>query len=1015
MVQVSKPMSGQPTDRDAYRFEDYEFTPRDFELRRSGEVVPLARKPSLLLLLLLQSGGRIVVRNDILAALWPDVSVSDAAVSSVVRDLRRALRDEARQPRLIATSRGRGLRFLPPVEVVGTRSSPDGDAHVGRTDLLERLYASAASAIGGSGRLLLLSGGAGIGKTRTAAEIVTHMRRLGASAHLGRCWPQGTAPPFSVWAELFASIDAKLGDSWRDPFRASPAASILTPESRIRDGDQAQARFEAFEALAADLCRAARLKPIVLSIDDLEYASDPSLRLLEVVVSRISDAQILILGCYRTPMLEDGQPLAATITRLARRPNVEHHMIQGLDAEETARFLAVVAGREIDGERIEALYRRTDGNPFLLSLLARSIEAAPGPLAAPVEDVPILVRDWMRGTLSSLADDSVECLRAAAVLGRTFRVSSIAAMLGAEREQVETSLGLARRAGLLAPSSSAPADSFAHALLHEAIYHDVPVSRRKELHWRAAQAIRIDSPAEALGAVAQHLSEAVEIAGEGAVLAAERAADDAERRLAFEEAVRYRRMALRALESVGAPATARRCELMLDLARAQLALRDIENAWATARDAATQARQTGNIDHLARAALLLSDHVLVDSSEPTALLEEVLAHLPVENSKVRARVASSLSQMLWYRGSATRRVQLAREALAIARAHADPRLEVAALMAERNALQAPEHLARRLEVSDEALAIADGPDARSRRCLILSWRAIDRLEGGDVLGAEIDVDAVTQVVESGGALRLQAFPLRWKAMRANMAGRLTESETHVQAARERMIQSGDPNADAYAGIQQGVLIFEQGRRADVSSFLANARWLFAYREHVPGVSAALAMVEVESGIDGQARSLLASMRDSDWKRLRESPELLGTASWLAELCAKLADAELAKSMYELLVPYGDRVCCFYAVACRGALARYLGLLSRTAGRFDEAERWFTNSVAINRALEADLYVAWSQWEWAESIARGGAAEGDLGRARSLAAEAARFADQHDLGRLRAAQRSSPWAILLGVE
>lgn len=1010
-------MSGQQADRGAYRFEDYEFTARDCELQRSGEIVPLARKPSRLLLLLLQNRGRMVARDDILAALWPDVRVSDAAVSSVVRDLRRALHDEARQPRLIATSRGRGLRFLAPVEVVGAGPSAGVDAYLGRTELLERLHASATAAIGGRGRLVLLSGEAGIGKTRTAAEIANHARRLGASAHLGRCWPQGTAPPFSAWVELFASIREKLDDRWRGPLRHPSIASILAPESPIEDGDHTQARFEAFDALAADLCRAARLEPLVLTIDDLEYADDASLRLLEIVTSKISDARILILACYRTLTLEGGQPLAATMTRLARRPNFEHHLIRGFDAEEAARFVRVVAGREVDDARIEALCRSTDGNPFLLSLLARSIESDPERLVATSQGVPILVRDWIRGALSSLPDDSVACLRAAAVLGRMFRVSSVAAMLGKEWQQVDASFAAARRAGLLAtPSPASPLDSFAHALLHEAIYQDVPAHLRTELHWRAAETVRIDAPGEALSAVAHHLSEAVEIAGEGAVLAAERAADDAERRLAFEEAVRFRQLALRALESIGMPANARRCELLLDCARAQLALRQVEAAWENARAAAALARRTGNIGHLARAALILSDQVLVDGSEPASLLEEVLAHLPPDDSKMRARVASSLSQMLWYRGGSTaRRIELAREALAIARTHSDPRLEVAALMAERNALHAPEHLARRLEVSEEALAIAGRSGSTSQRNLILSWRAIDRLEAGDGLSAQIDVDSVSRDVDAGDALRLQAFPLRWEAMRAMMAGRLVEAEAYVRSARERMVLSGDANAGAYAGIQGALLAFERGRSAEVSSFLASAGWVFAYREHVAGVSAALATVELESGIEGPARSLLVSMRDSDWKRFRESPEQLGTASWLAELCAKLADAEFAKSMYELLVPYGDRVCCFYSVACRGAWARYLGLLARTAGRFDEAAGWFTKSVAINRALGADLYVAWSRWEWAESIARGGSAEGDLGRARELAAEAAQFADEHGLGRLRAAQRSSPWAILLGVE
>lgn len=626
-----------------------------------------------------------------------------------------------------------------------------------------------------------------------------------------------------------------------------------------------------------------------------------------------------------------------------------------------------------------------------------------------------MVRDWIRGTLSSLPDDSVECLRAAAILGRLFRMSSVAVMLRRERNEVDASLAAARRAGLLAPPSGTSMDAFAHALLQEAVYQDIPSHLRTELHARAAEAIRIDVPGNVLAAVAHHLFEAVEIAGEGAVRAAEQAADDAERRLAFEDAVRFRRMGLCALDTLGAQAEERRCELLLDCARAQLALRHVEQAWDTARSAAVLARRTGNVEQLARAALLLSDHVLVDGSEPAALLEEALAQLPDEKSVLRARVASSLSQMLWYRGSSARRRDLALEALEIARSHADPRLEVVALIAERNALYAPDQLSRRLQLCDEALAIAERSGAVAQRCLVLSWRAIDRLEGGYLIGAQLDVDLLTRIVEAGRAQRLAGFPARWSAMRAILAGRLEEAESHIRDSLARTAQSGDPNAAAYAGIQRVVIALERGRGAEIADFLASAGWLFAYRERVAGVKAALAMVELEEGVERPARVILESYRGSDWKRLREDPEQLATASWLAELSARLGDAAFAKDLHDLLAPFGDRICSFYSVASRGAVARYLGLLARTAGHHEDAERWFEKAVVLNRALGADLYVAWSQWEWSQSIARRGNAEGDLERARQLAAEAARFADEHDIGRLRSAQRSSPWANLLGVE
>jgi len=211
-----------------------------------------------------------------------------------------------------------------------------------------------------------------------------------------------------------------------------------------------------------------------------------------------------------------------------------------------------------------------------------------------------------------------------------------------------------------------------------------------------------------------------------------------------------------------------------------------------------------------------------------------------------------------------------------------------------------------------------------------------------------------------------------------------------------------------------MVMLEQGRGAEVTQLLASAPWIFPFRERIPCVAAALALIELEAGSAGPARRLLESLRADDWRRLREDPELLGSASWLAQICAQLADADFAAALHDRLSPYGDRISGFYAVACRGSFARYLGLLARTAGRLAEAEHWFAIAVEANRALDAKIYEAWSQWDWAETIALGGPPEG-CERARSLAAEARRSAEALDLGRLREAMRRSRAASLLGPD
>ena len=187
------------SDSSVFRFDHQTFVAANGELRRNGAPVPLARKPAQLLLLLLRHRDRVVSREEILGELWPEIRVSDAAFYSVVRDLRRALADEGREPQLVATARGHGLRFIGPVQVGATDlglSVPPREAYIGREPVFATLRSAFESAREGAGRMLLLGGEAGVGKTRTAREFAEQARKAGASVHYGRCWRPGFAPPY---------------------------------------------------------------------------------------------------------------------------------------------------------------------------------------------------------------------------------------------------------------------------------------------------------------------------------------------------------------------------------------------------------------------------------------------------------------------------------------------------------------------------------------------------------------------------------------------------------------------------------------------------------------------------------------------------------------------------------------------------------------------------------------------------------------------------------------------------
>ncbi len=198
-------MGAFPADAATYRFGPYSFAAAEAELRRDETLVPLAPKPAQLLHLLIRNRGRTVSREEILAALWPGIRVSEAAFNSVVRDLRRALSDRGRESKLVSTSRGRGLRFLgelAPQPAAMRLLAPPTDPYVGREHFLGSLYDAFDAARAGAGRVVLVGGEAGVGKTRTAKQLAIHAHGLAASVHYGRCWRPGFAPPFRPTPEV---------------------------------------------------------------------------------------------------------------------------------------------------------------------------------------------------------------------------------------------------------------------------------------------------------------------------------------------------------------------------------------------------------------------------------------------------------------------------------------------------------------------------------------------------------------------------------------------------------------------------------------------------------------------------------------------------------------------------------------------------------------------------------------------------------------------------------------------
>ncbi|HMI92868.1 MAG TPA: AAA family ATPase, partial [Polyangiales bacterium] len=575
-------------------FEDFALDLANGELRRADERVPIQSKPLALLGYLLQTRGRVATKDELLAQIWPGVSVSESALTSALRDLRRALGDDVSPHRLIVTIRGKGYRFTGTTAAATQRPEPrasEDGPFVERSEVLAQLGRSLEIAAHGALRISLLAGPAGIGKTRTALELARIARSRGIEVVLSRCYGGDGATPFWPWLKLVRRAWLELEAdalSARERTLLQPLAGVPSEpasdgtESERRDSDRLAGRFRLFEAFAA-LARAyCRARPLVVVIDDLHWGDESSLLLLEFVAQQLHDVPLHLVCALRDGEVGLDHPLARVLGTIAGQTGAERIDLAGLQSESVAALLHAAGGRAPSGAFVDKVQRATAGNPFFVSEIARLIAA--GQLD-PCEDgkevpVPSRVRDAVRLHVKRRSDECEALLRLASVVGRHIELVPLASASHVSQTRALELLGEAEGAGLLRRVEARVGRyEFVHDLVRETIYRDLGTSARIELHRQMASALEAHGGDERLEELAYHYCEAAEASPDAARKAlhyATRAAQRAVSLMAYEDAAAQYDRALNAFQLLGGGDPAEAARLLLSRAEA---------AWGTLEDA----------------------------------------------------------------------------------------------------------------------------------------------------------------------------------------------------------------------------------------------------------------------------------------------------------------------------------------------------------------------------------------------------------------------------------------------
>jgi tetratricopeptide (TPR) repeat protein len=890
---------------------------------------------------------------------------------------------------------------------------------VGRGRELDSIAAGLDDALGGRGRLLLLVGEPGIGKTRLADEASRQAAARSIPVLWGRAWEAGGAPAYWPWLDVIGSLADRLDDqTLRDSLgEGAPLLADLRPRLRARLGDGAaatapapeEARFRLWRAVAGLVQAAAAPTGLMIVLDDLHSADEASLALLHFVARELRTMRLLLVATYRDVEARLSRTAGELIGRIAREGTTL--ALTRLDRQAADALLRLRAPG-IEPAVASRIFDSSNGNPlFLQELVGLVGEQGSGALAAGA--LPDGVREVIRQRLDRVAERAKTLLDLAAVAGDEVDVALLAAASGRPLPELLDDLREATRAGVLVEREGHP--RFAHDLMREVLYADLSSVERQERHGavaRALEQLRGGDPTPPLAELAHHgfagPPEGIRRAVDHAVRAAHRSLGLA----AYEEAVAMLGRAAAAVEAAGNPVELR-ARVLLALAEAHIRRGETAPGKALCRQVAMLARSLGDPALLARTAVTYGqvfnfgvvDPVLVE------LLEESLAALPAEDSVLRVQVLARLGGAIQPTPRTAEPARIARAGIEMARRLGDRATLLGALHGGMSALMDVVPAGERLPLNLEAAALAQELGDREKLVRTHSRLAVDHMELGELAAADASIDAFADLARALSApWYLWRAPLL-RAMRLLMHGRFAEADALAQEAAELVRQAGDQQAARCVALhRQGQLrAAERHPEMLTSAMVDRHHWVEFGGQLGVGwqwVTTAFAHARVED--PEQTRRHLAQVPPG----MMPISDNVYALFYTAEPVALAGAPEDVQLVHALLLPSADQdvMLGMTQMLWEGPVARLLALLTARLQRWSEAETYFQSALHRLQRLDARPYLARTRYEYARTL-QARAAPGDDARAAALLAEARSGAEALGLsGLLRLIDARSAGAV-----
>ncbi|MQA08605.1 MAG: AAA family ATPase [Pseudonocardiaceae bacterium] len=826
-----------------------------------------------------------------------------------------------------------------------------GRRFVGRRRELGVLTAALDAAVEGRGELILIDGEAGAGKTRLMSELVADTRRRGLESFWAACSYGDGAPALWPWLQVVRQLATRGHGT--DAELAEWVATGAGGGAMLGDADPAGTKARLFDRIARRVCRAARDRPAVVVIDDLQWADVSSLELLALIASALHTERLVLVAAFRETAIAADGPMEKLLEE--RSLDGERITLAGLAPQEVHALAEVETGHPVSDGVLDTLHAHTAGNPFFVKELIH-LHVARGTLDLP-EPLPSSIREVLHHQTARLSPACGETLELASVVGSEFGVDVLCTAANTPSGELLTVLDEPLTRGIVTEKGSGRF-AFAHDLFREAFYQRLPNTTRMRLHLaiaRALERLHSNGKAPVSSQLAHHFLAATPIAGvDKAVHYAVKAGERASSLGALEQAEALYAAALAALPYE--ERSVRRADLLIRLAEARWRMQADDTSRMAIDEAADIAHDIDDAELLARSALA-EGHGLGGIQSPTAsasrrlitLLDDALWQLPAEDGELRCRVLSRLAVELYLTPQAERRAALSAEAVAMARRLAEPRALAIALYSRQVAMVGPDGLADRIDAADEILTLA----RRAGDSELAFWGYLFRTWTRSEQCLPV-VDELTTCAELADRVKVPALRMEVglrQAIRALMSCRFADARAYVDAVRALPEAAQAPATLLATSALTGYL---QGPLTVVEPLI---RRLAQEMPDVPLWQAALAASQVElDKLTDVARQL--DLLAGQGFRLPRDGNWLFAMYCLAFACFATRDARRAALLYPMVLPYADRA----PIDAFGCMATGIGLLDAAQGRYDQALRWLRRGHDRNLAMGNLAFALWTERE-----------------------------------------------------